>query len=142
MPDPQRDPVVSEIEFLVRYAETDKMQVVYHANYLVWCEMGRTDLIKKIGASYAEIERQGIMLAVIDASVRYHFAARYEDLIRVRTVLSAVKSRTVTFDYTIVNAATGARLASAQTTLASINGEGKLVALPAHLRQAMENAVS
>lgn len=142
MPDQSREPVVSEIEFLVRYAETDKMQVVYHANYLVWCEMGRTDLIRKLGSSYADIERQGVMLAVIDASIRYHSSARYEDLIRVRTTLSEVKSRTVTFDYTIEDATTGARLASAQTTLASINGDGKLVALPSHLRQTMENAVS
>lgn len=118
------------------------MQVVYHANYLIYCEMGRTDLIKKLGSSYAEIEAQGIMLAVIDASLRYHYSARYEDRIRVKTTLSAVKSRTVTFDYIVENALTGARLVTAQTTLASINGDGKLVALPAHLRQAMENAVS
>lgn len=126
----------------MRYAETDKMQVVYHANYLVWCEMGRTDLIKRLGSSYADLERQGVMLAVIDASIRYHSSARYEDRIRVKTILSEVKSRTVTFEYTIEDASTGARLASAKTTLASINGDGKLVALPSHLRQAMENAVS
>lgn len=134
--------MTSEIEFLVRYAETDKMQVVYHANYLVWCEMGRTDLIKRLGSSYADIERQGVMLAVIDLAIRYHFSARYEDRIRVRTVFRSVKSRTVTFHYTIENADTGGRLATVTTTLASINGEGKLVALPAHLRQAMENAVA
>jgi acyl-CoA thioester hydrolase len=142
MPDQSKKPVESVIEFLVRYAETDKMQVVYHANYLIWCEMGRTDLIRQLGSSYADIEAQGIMLAVIDASLRYHYSAKYEDRIRVRTTLSAAKSRTVTFDYIIENAVTGARLVSAQTTLASINGDGKLVALPAHLRQAMENAVS
>lgn len=142
MPDQIKAPVVSVIEFLVRYAETDKMQVVYHANYLIWCEMGRTDLIKQVGSSYADIENSGVMLAVIDASIRYHSSAKYEDRVRVKTILSEVKSRTVTFDYTIENALTGAKLASARTTLASINGDGKLVALPAHLRQAMENAVS
>lgn len=142
MPEENREPVVSVIEFLVRYAETDQMQVVYHANYLVWCEMGRTDLIKQLGSSYSELEQQGVMLAVIDASIRYHFSAKYEDRVRVTTTLSEVKSRTVTFAYTIVNAMTGARLASAKTVLASINGDGKLVAIPAHLRQAMENAVS
>ena len=142
MSDPSKSPVVSEIEFLVRYAETDKMQVVYHANYLIWCEMGRTDLIKRMGSSYGDLERKGVMLAVIDASIRYHFSARYEDTIRVRTVFQSVKSRTVTIHYTIENADTSARLATATTTLASINGDGKLVALPAHLRQAMENAVA
>jgi len=142
MPDQIKEPVVSVIEFLVRYAETDKMRVVYHANYLVWCEMGRTDLIKQLGSSYADLEREGVMLAVIDASIRYHFSATYEDRVRVKTTLSEVKSRTVTFEYTIENALTGARLATAKTTLASLNGDGKLVALAAHLRQAMDNAVS
>ncbi len=140
MHDGKTPPVSSEIEFLVRYAETDKMQVVYHANYLVWCEMGRTDLIKRLGSSYADIERQGVMLAVIEASLRYHFSARYEDRIKVTTVIDDVRSRTVTFDYNIENAVTGARLASARTTLACLNSEGKLVALPAQLRQAMEHA--
>ena len=132
----------SEIEFLVRYAETDQMQVVYHANYLVWCEMGRTDLIRRLGTSYADIEKQGVMLAVIDATIRYHGAARYEDRIRVRTVITDARSRSVTFSYTIENAETGAKLVTATTTLASMNGDGKLVAMPAHLRTALENAIA
>jgi acyl-CoA thioester hydrolase len=130
------------VEFRVRYAETDQMGVVYHANYLVWCEIGRTDLIRQIGTSYAQLERDGIALAVIDATIRYHYAAKYDDMIRVRTVLRDVRSRTVTFDYTVEDVTTGQRLASASTTLASINKEGKLVTLPGELRQAMENARS
>jgi len=135
-------PVTGEVQFRVRYAETDQMKVVYHANYLIWCEMGRTDLIRRLGTSYADIERQGIALAVIDASLRYHAAAKYEDMIRVRTTLVDAKSRSVTFEYTIENAETGARLVSARTTLASINGEGKLVAMPSELRRSLENAVA
>jgi acyl-CoA thioester hydrolase len=135
-------PATSEIEFLVRYAETDQMRVVYHANYLVWCEMGRTDLIRKLGASYAEIERQGIALAVVDATLRYHAAAKYEDRIRVRTTLLDARSRSVTFQYIIENAVTGVKLVTASTTLASINGEGKLVAMPPHIRESLENAVA
>jgi len=135
-------PRESTIEVRVRYAETDQMGVVYHANYLVWCEIGRTDLIRQLGTSYADLERSGVGLAVIDASVRYHSAARYDDLIRIRTVLTDVKSRTVTFDYTIENASSGLRLASARTTLATLNKEGKLVALPAEIRKIMENARS
>jgi acyl-CoA thioester hydrolase len=135
-------PVTSEVEFRVRYAETDQMQVVYHANYLIWCEIGRTDLIRKLGTSYADIERQGIALAVVDASVRYHAAAKYEDMVRVRTVLVEARSRSVTFQYTIENADTGAKLVTARTTLASINGEGKLVAMPEHLRRSLESAVA
>lgn len=135
-------PRESAIEFRVRYAETDQMGVVYHANYLVWCEIGRTDLIRQLGKSYAELEREGVALAVIDASVRYHSAARYDDLIRVCTVLTDVRSRTVTFGYRIEDATTGVRLASASTTLASLNGEGKLVALPDDMRKLMEDARS
>src|SRR5687768_17224997 len=133
--------VTGEIEFLVRYAETDQMQVVYHANYLVWCEMGRTDLIRKLGTSYAEIERQGVKLAVVEATLKYHAAARYEDRIRVRTSLAEVRSRSVTFHYLIENAGTGQKLVTAQTILASINGEGKLVAMPPHIREPLESAV-
>lgn len=132
----------STVELRVRYAETDQMGVVYHANYLVWCEIGRTDLIRQLGTSYAELEREGIALAVIDASIRYHFAARYDDMIRVRTKLTDVRSRSVTFDYTIEDTTTGMRLASASTTLASINKEGKLVALPSEMRRVMEDARS
>ena len=133
-------PRESTIEVRVRYAETDQMGVVYHANYLVWCEIGRTDLIRQLGTSYADLERDGVGLAVIDASVRYHSAARYDDLIRIRTVLSDVRSRTVTFDYTIENASSGLRLASARTTLATLNKDGKLVAMPARIRKVMEDA--
>ena len=135
-------PVTSEVEFRVRYAETDQMQVVYHANYLVWCEIGRTDLIRKLGTSYADIERQGISLAVVDASIRYHAAAKYEDIVRVRTVLVEARSRSVTFQYTIENADTGAKLVTARTTLASINEEGKLVTMPDHLRRSLESALA
>ena len=142
MNESNREPVTSEVEFRVRYAETDQMQVVYHANYLIWCEMGRTDLIRKLGSSYADIEKSGIALAVVDASLRYHAAAKYEDTIRVRTVLSEARSRSVTFDYTIENADTGARLVTARTTLASINRDGKLVQMPDDLRKSLEAAIA
>ncbi len=135
-------PVETVVEFRVRYGETDQMRVVYHANYLVWCEMGRTDLIRAIGTSYADLERSGIALAVVDATLRYHYPARYDDLIRVRTTLADVRSRSVTFDYKIENAATGLRLVTARTTLTPINEEGKLVSLPPELRRRMELARS
>ena len=134
--------VTSEIEFLVRYSETDQMQVVYHANYLVWCEMGRTDLIRRLGTSYADIERQGVKLAVVEASLRYHAADRYEDRIRVRTTLVDARSRSVTFQYIIEHADTGLKLVTAHTTLASINEEGRLVAMPRHIREPLENAIA
>jgi acyl-CoA thioester hydrolase len=134
--------VTSEVEIRVRYAETDQMKVVHHRNYLVWCELGRTDLIRKLGTPYAEIEKQGILLAVVEANLRYHAPARYDDRIRVRTTLSAVRSRSVTFDYMIENADTGEKLVTARTMLASINGDGKLVSMPEHMRRALEAAIA
>ena len=132
----------SSSEFRVRYAETDRMGVVYHANYLVWCEIGRTDFIRELGTTYASMERDGIMLAVADASVRYHAPARYDDLIRVETTLADVRSRAITFEYLIVNANTGERLASASTTLVSLDPGGRLVPLPRHVRDLLEAAAS
>lgn len=114
----------------VRYAETDQMGVVYHSHYLVWCEMGRTDYIRALGKTYAELEREGVGLAVADASIRYHAPARYDDRIRVETTLDSVRSRAITFDYVITNADTGDRLVSARTTLVSIDDAGRPVALP------------
>ncbi len=123
-----------EIEFRVRYAETDQMGVVYHTNYLVWCEMGRTSFIRGRGMSYAEVERRGVGLAVSEVTARFHSAARYDDLIRVRTSLTAVRSRAITFDYLVSNAESGERLVTAQTVLVSIGREGRLVSLPAEIR--------
>lgn len=129
-------------EFRVRYAETDQMGVVYHANYLVWCEIGRTGFIRELGTPYAELERQNVALAVVEASLRFHGAARYDEMIRVRTSLRDVRSRMITFDYLIENADTGARLISASTTLASINRDSKPTSLPAELRKKLENAIT
>ena len=142
MPSNLTSPVTSEVEFRVRYAETDQMKVVHHRNYLVWCELGRTDLIRRLGASYAEIEKQGILLAVVEANLRYHAPARYDDLIRVRTTLKEARSRSVTFEYIIENAETGEKLVTARTMLASINGDGKLVTMPEEMRRSLEAAVA
>jgi acyl-CoA thioester hydrolase len=140
-PNTSRDsaqPLANEIEFRVRYAETDQMGVVYHTNYLVWCEMGRTDFIRTCGKSYAELERAGIGLAVSELSVRYHAAAKYDDMIRVRTTLADVKSRLITFDYVIFKAETGARLVTARTTLVSIDSSGRPMVLPPSVRALFE----
>lgn len=131
-------PLHHDVEFRVRYAETDQMGVVYHTNYLVWCEVGRTDFIRQRGMSYADIERAGIGLAVSEMSARFHAAARYDDLVRVRTTLADIRSRGITFDYLITNAATGDRLVTARTALVSIDRSGRLVALPNEIRGLFE----
>ncbi len=129
-----------EIQLRVRYAETDQMRVVYHANYLVWCEVGRTEYIRSVFASYAEVERMGVALAVVEASLRFHAPARYDDLITVTTTLREARSRTMTLDYVITNADTGEKLVTASTTLASTDSNGRLVSMPADLRSALEKS--
>ena len=129
-----------EIQLRVRYAETDQMRIVYHANYLVWCEVGRTEYIRSVFASYAEVERMGVSLAVVEASLRFHAPARYDDLITVTTTLREARSRTMTLDYVITNADTGEKLVTASTTLASTDSNGRLVSMPAELRSALEKS--
>jgi acyl-CoA thioester hydrolase len=117
---------LSTSRFRVRYGETDQMGVAYHPNYLAWCEVGRTDYIRELGTTYAEIERQGFFLAVAEASVRYATAAHYDDLIRVETSLDSVKSRALTFAYRIHrDEPAPALLATALTTLVSIDADGR-----------------
>ncbi len=136
----------SRSEIRVRYAESDQMGVAYHANYLVWCEVGRTDLIRQLGMTYAEMERRGVLLAVADAQLRYHASARYDDLVRIVTRLTGVRSRMVKFEYELFRVAEdgGAdeRLATASTTLVSIDRAGKPTAIPPEMRTMLEAAMS
>jgi acyl-CoA thioester hydrolase len=128
-----------DVEFRVRYAETDQMGVVYHTNYLIWCEVGRTDFIRARGMSYADIERAGIGLAVSEVRARFHAAARYDEMIRVRTTLAELRSRGITFDYQITTVDGGRRLVTARTALVSIDPSGRPVALPPAVRALFES---
>jgi acyl-CoA thioester hydrolase len=128
-------------EFRVRYAETDRMGVVYHANYLVWCEVGRVEFMRARGRDYAGLEAQGTGLAVTEARVRYLAPARFDDPIRVVTTLTGVRSRSVSFDYEITHAESGVRLAAAHTDLVSIDRDGRLMAIPAEFRATLEDAL-
>ncbi len=120
----------SVAEFRVRYAETDQMGFAYHTHYLVWCEVGRTNLLREIGTHYAQLERQGVFLAVSEADIRYHAPARYDDEIRVTTRLTRVRSRGVVFDYIVSDAVSGRTLATARTRLVCLDGEGRPRILP------------
>jgi len=115
-------------ELRVRYAETDQMGVVYHANYLVWCEIGRTDFIRAAGKSYADLEREGVRLAVSEATMRFHASARYDDRIVVYTTLTSVGSRGMTFAYRVERAdpdgGAGTVLVRATTSLVCTNDQG------------------
>jgi acyl-CoA thioester hydrolase len=129
----------------VRYGETDQMGVAYHANYLVWCEVGRTDLIRQIGGpSYAEMEQQGLKLAVAEATLRYVAPARYDDELIVETRLERAQSRLVTFSYRILlerpagAGSAGTLLATATTVLVSVDDDGRTRVMPEHVREAFD----
>lgn len=111
------------------------MGVAYHAHYLVWCEMARTELIRQLGTPYAELERAGVFLVVADAHVRYIAAARYDDWIRVDARLERVQSRAVTFTYEVAREVDGRRerLATATTKLIALDEHGSPRTLPTSL---------
>ncbi len=97
---------MSESRFRVRYAETDQMGVVYHANYLVWFEIGRVDFLRELGLNYKQMEQETHCgIAVVDASVRYKAPARYDDQILVRTRLDLVRGSLIHFAYQVYRAA-------------------------------------
>ena len=132
-------PLTHATELRVRYAETDRMGVVYYANYLVWCEVGRVEFMRALGRKLRGARGGGHTDSPSPRRrVRYLAPARFDDLVRIETTLTGVRSRAVTFDYVISHAETGARLATAHTALVSIDATGRLTALPRDFRALLE----
>jgi acyl-CoA thioester hydrolase len=105
-----------EARLRVRYAETDQMGVVYHANYLVWMEIGRVELVRSLGIAYKDLEeKEGLCLAVIEANCRYLHPARYDQEIIVETEVANATARTVEFAYRIRSADPDRLLAQGST---------------------------
>ena len=125
-------PSISRVR--VRYAETDQMGVVYYANYLVWFEIGRTDLLRQTGWSYREMEVDGYSLPVIDAQCAYKASAKYDDEIEVRTSGGMVSPVRVKFSYEVVRAADRTLLATGSTVHATLDRDGKPCRLPERVR--------
>jgi acyl-CoA thioester hydrolase len=123
-------PYTSETRLRVRYAETDKMGVVYYANYFVWMEMGRTDLCRKAGFTYREMEAEEGNMAVADASCRYLAPATYDDEILVETTLERLTRRVVAFAYAIRNADSGQLLAEGRTVHITVGKNGRTRSMP------------
>jgi acyl-CoA thioester hydrolase len=132
--------VISAVHHRVNYSETDQMGFVYHANYLVWMDIARTEHLRELGVSYKELEEQGILLTVTEARVRYRRPARYDDLIRVRCWVRDLASRRVTFGYAVERAETGELLATAETSLIALNSERALARIPEHVSDLLEPA--
>src|SRR5437764_871737 len=125
--------VMIAVTLRLNYSETDQMGVVYHANYLVWFDRARTELMREAGLTYKELEQQGVYLAVSEVRVRYRAAARYDDLVRVRCWVRDLASRRVTFGYAVERAATAELLATGETALVSLTHDHTLTRMPHHV---------
>lgn len=133
----RRDPAgtITSIEHRVNYSETDQMGVVYHANYLVWLDMARTEHLRCTGVTYREMEQEGVFLAVTEARIRYRRPARYDDLLRIRCWIRALASRRVVFGYVVEHAETDVLLATAETSLIALDRRHALTRIPEHVME-------
>src|SRR5579875_1336922 len=123
----------------VRYAETDQMGVVHHANYLVWLEIGRVELVRSRGCNYKELEQtEGLFLSVVDVNCRYHAPARYDEEIIVQTEIVGAGSRVVEFGYEIRSADSGRLLAKATSRHVWLNREWRATQLPEKYRYLLQ----
>jgi acyl-CoA thioester hydrolase len=124
--------VSGEIQIRVRYAETDRMGLLHHANYLVYFEQARVELLRTMGVSYRDLEDQGYLLVLTKVEVRFRRPARYDDLVTVRTFIERVTSVRVDHRYEVL--CDGQLLAEGSSTLACVDRTGRPQALPEFLR--------
>jgi acyl-CoA thioester hydrolase len=119
----------------VRYAETDQMGVAWHGEYLAWFEVGRTDLLRGCGCTYRDLEAQGLRLPVIEVQARFLRPARYDDVLEIRTRLTALGKVRVSFAYEVRRDGTEGPLATGSTSHAALDREGRLCRIPEDLRR-------
>lgn len=121
-----------DIEFRVRYQETDAMGFVHHANYLTWYEMGRVELLRAGGGNYRQMEEDGLFLVVVRIECRYRRPARYDDWLRLRTSLSRVATAKIEHDYELYRGEE--LLAEAHTVMGCVDTTGTIQRLPGWMR--------
>ena len=135
-------PTISETRLRVRYAETDQMGVVYHANHFIWFEVGRVELLRQLGFSYRDMEQSdGCFIAVVDARCRYKAPVRYDDEVIVRTQLKNVRESVIHFGYELVRADDGELLAEGETTHIVTDEEMQTRLLPEKYLNAFREAM-
>lgn len=135
-------PATCETRLRVRYAETDQMGVVYHANHFVWFEVGRVELLRQLGFSYRDMEQSdGCFIAVVDARCRYKAPVRYDDEVIVRTQLKNVRESVIHFGYELVRADSGELLAEGETTHIVTDEEMQARLLPEKYLNAFREAM-
>jgi acyl-CoA thioester hydrolase len=115
----------------VRYAETDKMGVVYHANYLIWFEIGRTEFCRARGFSYRDMEEnEDAFLVVVESYCRYKAPAYYDDVLMVRTHITELRRRSLRFGYEIVRESDGTVIAEGETGHVVTDANGRVRSMP------------
>jgi len=117
----------------VRYAETDQMRVVYHANYLVWFEVARTDLLRSLGWTYREMEADGCSLPVVEAHCKYTRSARYDDELDLYTTARLLSPVRMEFVYDVRQRADQTVVATGYTRHAALGPDGRPMRLPARI---------
>jgi acyl-CoA thioester hydrolase len=133
---------VNETRLRVRYAETDQMGVVYHANHFIWFEVGRVELLRQLGFSYKDMEREeNCFIAVVDARCRYKAPVHYDEMVIVRTHLKHVREKVIRFGYELRSADTGELLAEGETTHIVADSQMKPRALPEKYMKVFRAAV-
>jgi acyl-CoA thioester hydrolase len=125
-----------DIQIRVRYAETDRMGLLHHANYLVYFEQGRTELLRSVGLTYRDLEDQGFLLVLTHVEVRYRSPAHYDDLLTLRTMVDRVTAVRIDHRYELRRGEV--LVAEGKTTLACIGRDGRPQALPEALRPSEE----
>jgi acyl-CoA thioester hydrolase len=134
--------MISETRIRVRYAETDKMGVVYHANFIVWFEVGRVEMLRALGLRYRDMEREDdVHIAVADVKVRFKSPARYDDEILLRTRLKNVRNSVLHFAYDVLRAEDGTLLVEGETTHICVNSKFEKITLPEKYVTAFKRAV-
>jgi acyl-CoA thioester hydrolase len=120
----------------VRYAETDQLGIVYHANYFVWFEVGRVELMRYLGVNYKEMETaDNCHIVVADAHCRYHHPARYDQELRIRTRIAEVQRRTIRFAYEVLEKESGRLLTTGETICVVCGRDGRPKSLPEKYRR-------
>ena len=132
--------ITHETRIRVRYGEVDRMGVVYHGHYIVYFEMGRTELLRSLGATYREVEEAGTLLFVVETGLKFIAPARYDDVLTVRTRLVSVRGVRLRFEYEVYR--DDVHLTSGFTVLASCDVDGRPRRIPARLATLMDRGAA
>lgn len=131
-----------ESHLRVRYAETDCMGIVYHANYLIWMEVGRTDYFRSLGLSYRDLEKKyQLFTPLIDINCRYLSSAVYDDEILIRTYLTQLNRRLIKFGYEIYRVNPNVKLATGESTHLVVDAQRKRATFPEEVLNAFQNRI-